>query len=152
MPPTLMTLGRRMSAAPFAMISRKPNAVDSFSPSAIGIGAARRSSARASYSSGGQIGSSNQARPEGPRHLQRLGQRPGAVGVQHDVDVRSNGLAGSLDAGDVDLMELDRHEARTRALCACGGDVGRAVVTEQAGVRGQARPAQSAEELVKGQI
>jgi hypothetical protein len=62
MPPTLMTLGWRTSAAPFAMISRKPNAVPSFSPSAIGIGATRRSSASSSYASGGQIGSSSQAR------------------------------------------------------------------------------------------
>jgi hypothetical protein len=37
MPPTLVMLGCRIWPARWAMISRNPNAVDSFSPSAIGV-------------------------------------------------------------------------------------------------------------------
>src|SRR5215831_17734044 len=45
-PPTLVMLGCRMSAARRSTISRKPKRVDSFSPSAMGMSVSRASSAR----------------------------------------------------------------------------------------------------------
>jgi hypothetical protein len=64
-PPTLVTLGCATSTAPASTRARNPNAVDSFSPPAIGTEVAARTRASPAKSSGGHTGSSSQRRPSG---------------------------------------------------------------------------------------
>ena len=111
MPPILTMLGCTKSVAPAAIILRKSLGLVAFSPIASGTPVRLAEPARSdSKSSGGQIGSSTQNGFDGfmaATGFSACVRRPAAVGVDHDRDAGTGGLARGGDRLGGALVQLD---------------------------------------------
>src|SRR5262245_41924673 len=81
---------------------------------------------------------------EPPADPDRLLDRPGAVRVEHQIDVVAGDLARHRDGLDVDLMQLDRGVAVPQRARDRLPDLARRVVAQEAGVDAEPRLAKTA--------
>src|SRR6202012_2593115 len=72
--------------------------------------------------------------PELLRDQPRLVQRPGAVDVERELDVRAHLLASSSDCREFDLMELERAEPRVDCPPDAGSNQWRVRIADQASI------------------
>src|SRR6266481_4270226 len=89
---------------------------------------------------------------EGPRHRERLGRRPGAVDVEHQLHRRSHRLACRAHGLDVRLVELEHGEALLDEALTGGGHGLRRVVAHEARIDGQSGTRGAPQELVDRRV
>ena len=78
-----------------------------------------------------------------------LGQRPGAVDVEHQAGARPGFLAGGADGGELALVQLDAAEPGGEGLADTRADGGGGAIGVEAGVAGQVGARAAAEEPVQ---